>query len=138
MKVKTKASKMNSLPQRGPFTGLLFDELGATAVIVALLLTVLIAFAGLVIDVGHLFVVRSTLQNASDSASLASVASLSYGPEEARKQAQLLAQMHAVDGTPVTLMLSDIELGAWEIGTKKFTVLAPAEEANADRPNHAA
>ena len=123
---------MNSLPQRGPFTGLPFDELGASAVIVMLLLTVLIALAGLVIDVGHLFVVRSTLHNAADSASLAAVASLSYGPDEARNQALLLAHKHDVDGTPVTITLADIELGTWEIRTKEFTVLAPAEEANAD------
>ena len=132
MKETKKTSRSSFWPQRWPFTGLPFGELGATAVIVALLLTVLIAFAGLVIDLGHLFVVRSTLHNAADSASLAAVASISYGPEEARKQAQLLALQHAVDGSPVKLVPSDIELGTWEIMTKEFTVLAPAEEANAD------
>ena len=112
--------------------GLLADEGGAVVVIVAVVLAVLIGFAGIVIDLGHLFVVRSTLQNAADSASLAAAASLSYGPDEARNQAQLLAQHHAVDGTPVTLVLADIELGNWDEGSKTFSVLSPDQEASAN------
>ncbi len=127
-----KSSKRFFMPQGRPFAGLPFDELGASAVIVMVLLTVLVAFAGLVIDVGHLFVVRSTLQNAADSASMAAVGSLSYGPEEARNQALLLAQQHGVDGSSVNLIPADIELGVWDPELKEFTVLAPAEEANAD------
>ncbi len=127
-----KISRSYSLRRMRPLPGLLADERGKVALIVPVLLAVLTSFAGLVIDLGHLFVVRSTLQNAADSASLAATASLSYGPDEARNQAQLLAQYHAVDGTPVTLMLSDIELGTWDKDTKIFTVLAPDQEANAD------
>ena len=115
-----------------PLPGLLADEGGAVIVIVTVVLAVLIGFAGIVIDLGHLFVVRSTLQNAADSASLAAAASLRYGPDEARNQAQLLAQYHAVDGTLITLVLADIELGTWDEGSKTFTVLAPDQEANAD------
>jgi len=115
-----------------PLPGLLADEGGAVVVIVAVVLAVLIGFAGIVIDLGHLFVVRSTLQNAADSASLAAAASLSYGPDEARNQAQLLAQQHAVDGTPITLVLAEIDLGNWDEGSKTFSVLAPDQEANAD------
>lgn len=127
-----KNSKSYSLPQRRLFTGLLRDERGKVALIVPVLLAVLTSFAGLVIDLGHLFVVRSTLQNAADSASLAAAASLSYGADEARNQAQLLAQYHAVDGSSVTLEPADIEIGAWDKKTKTFTVLAPAEEASAN------
>ncbi len=117
---------MRSLP------GLLGDEGGAVGVIVAMVLAVLMAFAGIVIDLGHLFVVRSTLQNTADSASLAAAASLSYGPDEARNQAQLLAQLHAVDATPVALTLADIELGTWDEDSKTFSVLSPAQEASAN------
>ena len=131
MKMNTKVSKSNSLAQVGLFPHLL-GQRGSVIVFVAVLLPILLAFAGLVIDVGHLFVVRSTLQNASDSASLAAAASLSYGPEEARNQAQLLAQYYAVDGTPVTLDLADIELGNWDEGSKTFSVLSPAQEASAN------
>ncbi len=122
MKGTKKSSKRFLMPQGRPFTGLTFDELGASAVIVMLLLTVLIAFAGLVIDVGHLFVVRSTLHNAADSASLAAAASLTCGPDEARKQAMDIAHRHAVDTSPVTLKLEDIELGTWDPELREFTV----------------
>jgi len=60
---------------------------GCIGTLTEIFLIVLIGFAGLVIDVGHLFVVRSTLQNTADAASLAAAATLSYGPEEARNQA---------------------------------------------------
>ncbi|MEE9519281.1 MAG: Tad domain-containing protein, partial [bacterium] len=43
--------------------GLLGDERGNVGVVVAMFLAVIFGFAGLVIDVGHLFVVRSNLQN---------------------------------------------------------------------------
>ena len=122
----------HSSARRASFLAWRGDERGAVAVLVAVLLAVLIGFAGLVIDLGHLFVVHSTLQNVADSASLAAASSLSYGPDEARGQAQLLAHKHAVDGTPVALALVDIELGTWDKETKTFTVLEPAQEANAN------
>ena len=127
-----KISRSYSLPRMRPLPGLLADEGGAVIVIVAVVLAVLIGFAGIVIDLGHLFVVRSTLQNAADSASLAAAASLSYGPDEARNQAQLFAQYYAVDGTLVALALADIELGTWDEGSKTFSVLSPAQEASAN------
>ncbi len=133
MKIKWKKNSSSySLAQRGSFSGLLRDERGVVAIVVALLLVVLIGFAGLVVDLGYLFVIDSSLQTAADSASLAATASLSYGPDEARVQAQLLAQQHGILGSPVALKLSDIELGNWDKGTKTFTVLAPDQEANAD------
>ncbi|MCH7646571.1 MAG: hypothetical protein IH788_05160, partial [Nitrospinae bacterium] len=98
----------HSSARRASFLAWRGDERGAVAVLVAVLLAVLIGFAGLVIDLGHLFVVRSTLHNAADAASLAAVSSLTYGPDEVRKQAQLLAQQHNVGGTPVALVLADI------------------------------
>ena len=46
------------------------DESGATAILFALFLTVLLAAAAAAIDVGQWMVVRSELQNAADSAAL--------------------------------------------------------------------
>lgn len=97
-----------------------------------LLLAALVGFLGLVTDQGHLYVVRSTLRNATYSASLAAAANLRYGPEEARGQAQLQAQRYAIGGIPVTLASEDIEIGVYDMQTKRFTVLAPGEEANAN------
>ncbi len=130
--IRQKTSGKRSLAQRMSFITWRRDERGGVGTISAIFLTVLIGFAGLVIDMGHLFVVRSNLQNVADSASLAAASSLGYGPEEARNQAQIIAHKHAVDGTLVTLASADIELGTWDKETKTFTVLEPAQEQNAD------
>ncbi len=47
------------------------EERGATFVVVALLIIVLVGVAALAIDTGHLFVVRNELQNAADAGCLA-------------------------------------------------------------------
>ena len=127
-----KNPRSSALTIRRMLTGLIGEEKGAVVIMVALLLIVLIGFAGLVVDVGHLFVIDSSLQTAADSASLAAAASLGYGPDEAKAQAKLFAQKHGIHGSPVALLLSDIELGTWDKGTKTFTVLAPDQEASAD------
>ena len=44
---------------------------GSAIIFVAVTLMVLVAFAGLAIDVGYLYVVRGELQNAADSGALA-------------------------------------------------------------------
>ncbi len=60
----------------GSFSGLLRDERGAVAVVVAVLLVVLLGFTALVIDFGWLFVVNSELQNGADAGCLAGVVGL--------------------------------------------------------------
>jgi Flp pilus assembly protein TadG len=52
------------------------DESGSVAVITAICLVFLVGFVALVLDVGHLYAVRSELQNASDAASLAGARAL--------------------------------------------------------------
>jgi Flp pilus assembly protein TadG len=47
------------------------NQRGATAILVALLLVVLVGFTALAIDVGHLVVARNELQNAADAGALA-------------------------------------------------------------------
>ena len=50
---------------------LLRDQRGASAVLIALLLVVLLGIAALAIDLGYLYVTRYELQNVADSAALA-------------------------------------------------------------------
>jgi hypothetical protein len=71
--------------ERGPLSGprrlfseLRSDEGGAVAVLLALLLTVLIGVAALVVDLGQLIIVRSELQNGADAGALAGVIDLIY------------------------------------------------------------
>lgn len=53
---------------------------GAVAIIVALSLPVLIAFAGLALDLGRLYVEKTELQNASDACALAAARELTCDP----------------------------------------------------------
>ena len=52
------------------------DESGSVAVITAICLVFLVGFVALVVDVGHLYAVRSELQNAADAAALAGARAL--------------------------------------------------------------
>lgn len=52
---------------------------GAVIIVFAVMLVVLIGFAGLVIDVGRFFVIKSELQNAADACSLAAASQLRPG-----------------------------------------------------------
>ncbi len=56
---------------RGGSGGFRADESGQVAVLVALLFTVLVGFAGLAIDAGRFYAERRSLQNAVDAAALA-------------------------------------------------------------------
>ena len=78
-----------SLPQRGPFTGLLGgNERGSVTPIVAVCLAVIFGLAALVIDLGWLFVVKGELQNAADAGVLAGVVELvQTGNDAARSTA---------------------------------------------------
>src|SRR5690606_4055101 len=59
------------------------DERGAVLIFAALVLTALLAFAALVIDIANATQVRRQSQNTADSASLAGVAELPNGPSAA-------------------------------------------------------
>jgi Flp pilus assembly protein TadG len=52
------------------------EQRGAVAIIVGLVLAVLMGFAGLALDVGHLYVEKTELQNAADACALATLNSV--------------------------------------------------------------
>lgn len=60
-------SNPRTLESSNPFK----DNKGISAVIVAVMITALIGFAALALDIGHLMVVRGELQNAADAGALA-------------------------------------------------------------------
>jgi Flp pilus assembly protein TadG len=111
---------------------------GATAVIVALLLTVLCGFMALVINSGHLGAVRGQLQNATDAAALAGVRELNGTPEgvtSARTVATDYAQRHFTDkGMEVTIDRdADVEVGIWDFAAPResaFTAVTDWTAAN--------
>jgi Flp pilus assembly protein TadG len=56
------------------------SQRGAVAVIVAVMIAVLVAFGGLALDLGHLFVTKTELQDAADACALAAARELTCDP----------------------------------------------------------
>lgn len=80
------------------------DERGATAVIIAFLLVVLLGFVALTVDVGRLYAEKAQLQNAADAAALSLAKSCADHPAGAlcagpNGHALTLAEANVNDGT---------------------------------------
>ena len=75
---------------------------GQALVQMALLMTVLLCFAALAIDVGHIYHERRQMQNAADAGALAGAQEICFGtPAQARAVAEQYAQANASQGTIV-------------------------------------
>ena len=83
------------------------DDSGATAVSVAVMLTVLMGFVGLGIDIGYGYNARRQLQNAADSAAYSAAVSVSAGesraPDQARAVAGRYGLVHGQDGIVINV-----------------------------------
>lgn len=112
------------------------DESGGVAVITAFCLIVLIGFAALVIDVGHLQAVRNELQNGADACALrgarafyADVEPIAEPADELRAKTQANAAVGDNYSDRLSLKdLSDVVTGVWDFenhnwlgGTPVFT-----------------
>ncbi len=64
------------------YKGLIKNQIGASAIVVALISVVVIGFSAIVIDVGYLYEVRRQLQSAADAAALAGAHELILGNSE--------------------------------------------------------
>ncbi len=109
---------------------------GASAIVIALSMVVLLGAAALVIDVGHITTVQAELQAAADAAAHAGARQLD-GSEEglllARDQAHRFAESNEAAQQSVALSGdgSILELGVWEDGA--FSEGGDADEINAVR-----
>jgi Flp pilus assembly protein TadG len=100
------------------------DESGAVMVLTALLLVALLGFAALVIDIGHLMVVKNELQNAADAGALAGANNfapyLSTNPptpnfSSAQAAATTATKANQTDKTLITDPVVDV--GYYNLGT---------------------
>lgn len=110
---------MRKLAQKINFL-FLDNESGVVIVWVALLMVVLLSFAAMAIDIGHLMVVRNELQNAADAAALAGAQYFypSLTPKipnwtAAETQAINSIQLNKSDG--VTLVDGVVQSGYWNL-----------------------
>ncbi len=121
----------------------LHQQRGATAVVVAIMLTVLVGFLGLAMNVGHSRMVRGQLQNACDAAALAGAQALdgsAAGVAAARAAAADYAARHVTDAS-VTVNIdpsADVEVGHWDFTQPRdsaFTLLAGSSIAELRQMN---
>jgi len=122
-----------------------FDQKGATAIIIAITLAVLIGFVSLSIDVGSIYATRSELQNVADAAALAGArelgtiyAAMTYEQQASYVCADSSAILTAVKDVALKNMAakkhivindSDILIGQWDANTKTLTVTASQPDA---------
>ncbi len=132
------------------------NKKGTVTVVVALLLIVLIGFAALGIDVGHMMVTRNELQNVADASALAATSQLSsiysspaytslsysareyyaYGhKDEIVANVTEMTGMAAVKvaGQSISISSADIILGLWDPDAKTFTTTPQPITPNAVR-----
>lgn len=107
------------------------SQQGATAIIVGLMMVVFIGFVALAVDIGHLYVVRNELQNASDAGALAGARFLynnsgtavntgsnqiAYDTATANRSEKVSVDVHWTGGNE-----GDVQRGHWSFATKTFT-----------------
>jgi hypothetical protein len=93
---------------------------GAVAIIVGLSIVILVGMLALVIDLGHLYIAKTELQNAADAAALAGAKELvgtADGVTAARDKAKEFASANNYDfSKPVVITDGDISFGASPTG----------------------
>jgi len=119
----------------------LINENGVTIVLVAILMTVLVMFVALAVDLGHLYVARNELQNAADAGALAGAHELYVGSnatlvnEGANQIAYDAAVANQSEKVAVEVNWTsgnegDVQRGHWSFATGTFTPngsLAPVD-----------
>lgn len=89
---------------------------GAVAIIVGLSIVILVGMLALVVDLGHLYIAKTELQNAADAAALAGAKELDgtkKGVENAVKEAEKFALKNNYDfSKPVVITIANISVGS--------------------------
>ncbi|BAL26417.1 pilus assembly protein TadG-related protein [Azoarcus sp. KH32C] len=89
---------------------------GVTAIMTGLMAVVLFAFGGLVLDLGHLYIAKSELQNAADAAALAGAKELNHtaaGVTAAVNKAIAIAAQHRYNfSSTLNITIANIRVGS--------------------------
>ena len=114
---------MKNRPIQRRWGSFLVDQDGAVGIVIALLLPILFGFAGLAVDKGHEYAVRSQLKNAADAGALSGARALwpytgtPLTPSwiAGRDKATETVNRNFADGKQ--LIHSDANYGYWSIAT---------------------
>lgn len=109
------------------------ERRGVVIVLSAILMVVMFAMAALAIDMGYMFVVRTQLQSAADSAALAAGNSMHLTAAEIRQVATDFATRHDAGGRRIADREVLVELGIWDADAESFRSLGNSRVGNAVR-----
>lgn len=96
-------------------------------------MTVLCGFMSFAVDLGRVQLAKAELHRAADAAARAAASDLGQGIGRIRKVAREYAAYNKVDGQPLQLENSDIEVGYWDGDGRTFTPTGNDTRANAVR-----
>lgn len=113
------------------FKSMVADQNGATIVYVAVILTVLMMFTALAVDVGYLYGVRNELQDAADAAALAGTSVLfnedgTLNRDAALDEGARVAVANKTGKLPIAE--KTVETGHWSHATRTFTARDNTEQ----------
>lgn len=111
-------------------TALVQEERGATAVMVALLLTPLIGFAALAVDVGSLYFEQAQLQNGADAAALAIGNHCAHPVDAGTSSGSIANQLTAANNVATPDTTTVLFAGGGECAGGKVTVTAKRTDAS--------
>lgn len=109
---------------------------GNVAILSALMLTMLLGFAALAVDLSNKYRVRAESQRAVDGAALSGARELDgteAGMVSADAQARVVGEQHYAYASDISMSQGDIELGNWNLATRTFTTPALPADTNAVR-----
>jgi hypothetical protein len=103
-------------------------------VYVSVLLVVLVGFVSLSVDLGRVQLAQTQLQSATDAAARYGAFGLQnilYGQSAAASNAAVSGLDNIVDGSPLVIQSSDVQIGYWDATHRTFTVVTDPTTANA-------
>lgn len=98
-----------------------------------IILSALLIMASLVVDYGHVQLVKQQCRATADACATAAAGALPNGVVAAQNAALNIAAANLIDGKPATLDINtDLEFGTWNATTRTFTVLTGAARSGAN------
>lgn len=105
---------------------------GVALIYVFFVMAVVIAVSSMAVDYGRAHLVKQQLRAAADAAARAGASALLQDPDRAVRTTKEYALRQNVDGSAVTLLDSDIEVGNWNSSTRTFTAVTGVARLDAN------
>ena len=94
---------------------------GVTLMLAVVFSVVMLGLLACAVDLGHVVLVRTQLQVAADSSAMAAAASMRLPRKEMLHVARQFAGYHTAQARSVELLDEEVEYGAWDTKTRRFT-----------------